>query len=310
MTKTILFICSTALISCQTVKDVFDSQWYYRGGLQHSSLSLETSVDNAEESNKQQLVPSRAFTVGIGAGNEILGVGVRASLPQSDEEIKANGQSSVLDLQAHGASGHLGYDIWFQQFKGFYLPDSETTNEDGTKKNIQFGEMYLERIGITGFWVFNSEDFKYAASFDQSAVQKQSGGSWMLFASIDRFTLQNLPTVVLDQYNQNLETNLNVSSLSFMGGYGYRKNFNYAGLWFTGVLAIGSSYQVIDGEYLFLNGQQSWGLRGSFRTSFGADLESWFTGFSLIADGQRIGRTWILYNLNSTVLELFIGFRY
>ena len=139
-------------------------------------------------------------------------MGIRAFFPQSDEEIKANGQSSVLDLQAHGASGHVGYDIWFQHFEGFYLQNSANTNEDGLTENVQFGEMYLERRGVTGFWVFSPEDFKYAASFDQSTIQKASGGSWMLFASIDKFTLQNLPTKILDQYNENLKTNLNVSS--------------------------------------------------------------------------------------------------
>ena len=89
----------------------------------------------------------------------------------------------------------------------------------------------------------------------------------------------------------------------------HRKNFDYAGLWFAGVLVIGTSYQVIDGDY-FLNGQQSLGIRGSLRTSLGADLESWFTGASFIVDGQKIGRTWILYNLIVMFLRFFLALEY
>ena len=41
----------------------------------------------------------------------------------------------------------------------------------------------------------------------------------------------------------------------------------------------------------------------------GFDLKTWFTGLSVLIDQQKLGRTWVLYNLNSSVIEIFLGYR-
>ena len=241
-----LSVFSSLHISCTTIAKNTPREWYLRGALQNSILGLEASNNDESESSKEKLLPASAASAGLTVGNELLSVSLSTSLEQSESDELKKGESNIFDLQTHGSIGHIGYDVWYQKYQGFYLEDAIDESSE-TNSYVQFEDMYLERIGVAGFWIFSPKNFDYSASFDQSSLQKKSGGSWLLFSSIDKFKISNLPTEVLDKFQENLATELNIASVGWMGGYGYRLNYSPLNYWLSGVVALPwqliSSYQ-------------------------------------------------------------------
>ena len=138
----------------------------------YTSLSHETGNDKTDE-----YMPNNPFDIGIGFswGGSSFSFSHGFNFLADPEK----GKTRSLDLQYHYYGKKIVLDFFGQDYKGFYL-------EDTNKENIigMYPDMQLTKVGLFGQYVFNGNKFSYRSAFDQTERQLKSAGSLLLGGGI------------------------------------------------------------------------------------------------------------------------------
>ncbi|MGB5171450.1 MAG: DUF4421 family protein, partial [Eudoraea sp.] len=108
------------------------------------------------------------------------GLGLAFGLPPSDEKERKFGKTQRLDIQVSMFGKEIGMDGFFQLYKGYYNANPEDFLETNSDVFPQIASMNILSVGITGFYLFNSDRYSYQAAFVRNEVQQKSGGSFLL----------------------------------------------------------------------------------------------------------------------------------
>lgn len=131
------------------------------------------SIEIDEENNNYS--PNYPLTTGIGFSikNTIFAM----QLGYSFIPLKNNdkyGKTKVVDFQVHNYGKRFLVDLFYQDYKGFY---SQKENNDIIGI---YPDMSVQQIGAEGTYIFNGSKFSAKAAFEQSEIQLQSAGSFLL----------------------------------------------------------------------------------------------------------------------------------
>ncbi len=275
--------------------------------------------------------PARRWSVSLGSNISMTGLNVTSSINGKDCKTLMNadktlttsvnfaysGLSLSLSLNPAKLSGkETDWEFNFSSYGNRVGVDFTATDSKTMTGSIDFadksydlsaGDIRQKMFFVNGYYAFNSRKFSYPAAFQQSYIQKQSAGSWLLNASVygSRTTTENLLTV---------SSRLDYLKIAFGGGYGYnwvpRKNW-LLHLSAAPTLCLYSHSRLeIDGEREALR----WHFPEFIVTGKGAVVyryKKWFVGANMIFHFSVNGEDNSLQMMNTRWLaKSFIGFRF
>lgn len=160
-----LFVCISHSVQAQVSDNAYMEEYDHEYRIMpHLSWS---TVELREQGNGY--LPNSPLAVGFGFAIQHtfldfkFGYGI---IPLRNSEY---GESRSLDFQFHNYNESWMFDLYFQNFQGFY------DRVDG--EIILHDEMELLQTGFETAWILNSEKFSVEAAFEQSVIQLKSAGS-------------------------------------------------------------------------------------------------------------------------------------
>jgi len=257
--------------------------------------------------------------MGVGFVNKWFGIRLGFVLPTSTENERVYGKTTSLDLQTNIFAKTFGLDLYFLNYRGFYLenPHNFIPGWNTTKPYPNNRNSYRSTYGANFFYIFNSRNFSQKAAFQQIEWQKKSSGTFMMGAY---FNVTNVYAdsafIDLRQYNVSDKLNLNeVSAITGGISVGYSHNFimwkrlllNLTGMVGMGYLKTSFSYND-QGKY---SGERSGlGAKVSTRIALGYSREKNYFGIYYITDSYEIslsGKENFQFKVNN--VYLFYGRR-
>ncbi len=188
-------------------------------------------IKNKENNTELKLLPNGSTSLGVGFNYNGFGLSVAFSLPKSSGSKEKFGKTESLDFRGSLYGRKIGGDAFFQLYKGYY--NSNPNDFINWTNNFfpQIGDMQVLSVGVTGFYIFNSERYSYRAAFVRDEVQKNSAGSFLLgmFGYFDEAKTDNgfVPAEFPDEFREviNIKEFKNLA-IGISAGYAYNYIIN------------------------------------------------------------------------------------
>lgn len=135
---------------------------------------------------KYKFQSNRPFSVGVGFlwGTSSLSFNQGFSYLKDSKK----GKTKSTDFQYHHYGDKFLIDLYFKQYKGFYL------NEEKASQDIlKYPDLRINMYGALYQYVFNNTRYSLAAANDQSKRQLKSAGTLLIGGSFFYSTLRNIP---------------------------------------------------------------------------------------------------------------------
>lgn len=160
--------------------------------------------------SKADLSTSHKTTVSIGASYRGISAALainpaKLSGAYKDYEFNLNYYSSSISIDfSYQRSESLSGDVW----------------RDDKKSQLESGDVTLKVINLAGYYTFNHRRFSFPAAFNQSYIQRQSAGSWLVGVSYQGGSIKTNDE--LKARNPNApDVSIDVGHFGIGGGYGY-----------------------------------------------------------------------------------------
>lgn len=301
------FFCEAA--SASKVKDLSD-KWSFRIGTSLPSLPLK--LQGADDS--QQVDYEQNGTNKFGAGIDHSWWGFYLSLEDTGAELDESlyGTTDYFDFQLHTYLGHWGVDLYWQDFKGYYSSSPSVTSGNPLLRP----DLETEFIGANIFYVIHPDEMSLVATGTGTAMQTESGGSWMYYLGGARQRILSdaviAPAGFENEYGR-IGNMQNASFYTFVVGGGYGYNFVLGGPWYFHISAqggLGPQRQVYAtrdfGDF------DTWMavFKGTSRAAIGFSGEDWFGAVTFVGDTTTFTIDATLLDFTSVQAFAYIGIRY
>lgn len=188
--------------------------------------------------NRYRFRPTPQTRTGIGIVTKWFGIRLGFVLPTSSQNEQKYGKTSSLDFQTNIFAKSFGLDLYFLNYRGFYLENPKLFIPDWKNNQPLPHNRDLTRstYGANFFYIFNHNSFSQKAAFQQIEWQENSSGSFILGAYFNATEIAAKETFI------NLST------------YGINKTLELKGFYaYTGGLSLGYSHNFIIYKKLILN---------------------------------------------------------
>ncbi|TWI97230.1 uncharacterized protein DUF4421 [Mucilaginibacter frigoritolerans] len=182
----------------------------YEQKMSVTTFVLNSSIQVRE--NHNNYIPNYPLDAGVGFSLKNTVIDAIYAFSIVPLKSKAFGKTEVMDFQIHHYSRYFLLDLFWQNYKGFYL---------GSKDVTLYPEMAVQQIGGEGTYVFNGDKFSAKAAFDQSEKQLKSAGSFLLGGGMYLYKV-GMGSNLLVNGNQQADN----FQLGANAGYGYSKVIN------------------------------------------------------------------------------------
>jgi len=169
------------------------------------STSLAYEVDNIETNYRPN------SPMGIGLGINYKNFSLTGGRTFSAFRDKEKGRTELLDLQYHYYGRKFIADVFFQNYKGFYVMEGEKDRVIRLYPDIK-----LAQYGLSGQYVFNNKRYSYRAAFHQRERQIKSTGSFHIGGGAYYNYLSGDESLVANHQNQISNYQVGIS-----GGYAH-----------------------------------------------------------------------------------------
>ena len=149
--------------------------------------------------------------VGIGLGINYKNFSLIGGRTFSFLRDREKGKTELLDFQYHYYGRKFIADVFFQNYKGFYVMEGEKERVVRLHPDIK-----LAQYGLSGQYVFNNKKYSYRAAFHKREKQIKSAGSFHLGAGAYYNYLSGDESLVVNQHNQISNYQVGIS-----GGYAH-----------------------------------------------------------------------------------------
>ncbi|NEN24417.1 DUF4421 domain-containing protein [Cryomorpha ignava] len=143
-----------------------------------SQKATSLALTDNQESTDLDYQPNTSLNFGIGATVKSftlnLAYGFRILNPDEGQ-----GKTRYLDLQSHVYTRKLVIDFFGQFYKGMYLENTLTLNQNYRDPYYVRPDIYVQIFGLSGLYVFNNKKFSYRSSLIQNERQLKSSGSFL-----------------------------------------------------------------------------------------------------------------------------------
>jgi len=256
--------------------------------------------------------------VGLGLDYSWLGFFVsvgnmESELDKSTYGSSTYGSSTYSDFQLHSYLGALGVDIFYQEFKGYYL---QNTQEVMGETCCDLRDDLVSRfLGVNLFLVLKPDRLSMGTTNNLTGVQKQSGGSWMLFGSAGVQEITSGSVLAPEGFESDYGLIGNAKSAEFAtaaAGAGYGYTGMISGSFFihiTGLMGIGPQWQNLVTRDNGRITETAPAAKVSMRSTLGWSGKSTFGGVQVLFDSTNFQLKEEVLTFNSVLSFLSIGFR-
>lgn len=165
-------------------------------------------------------VPNAPAAIGIGLSYRDLSLNFAYGVRMAGYNDKV--KTTRIDLQSHLYSRKWLYDLYAQQYKGYYLPAG---NDLPGNNYYARPDIKTLSLGFSLYRVFNSTRFSYRAAFVQTERQKISAGTFLLGTDLyyGRIKADSsiIPATLKDDYSPQQLTAAQFISMAPGAGYAY-----------------------------------------------------------------------------------------
>ena len=165
-------------------------------------MAHESDAEGVEES----FVPNNPINIGVGLSVKNTVIDFWYGYGFNFMRDKKRGKTQSLDFQLHNYGRKFVFDIFLQQYKGFYNESNKMIHPD----------LQIHKYGVSGQYVFNNERYSYKAVYNQSEKQVKSAGSFLAGTGLFYTKIKTKETNIVEigNYFNNLQ-------LGLSGGYTY-----------------------------------------------------------------------------------------
>jgi hypothetical protein len=184
------------------------------------------SLDDKGYKERLKYRPNSPFNVGVGFNYKLIGINLGFNLPIIND-TKEYGKTKFIDLQTHVYGRKLIVDLYFQRYKGFYFPNTNTL------ENNNYGNVYIRpdllmfNTGAEFQYLLNWKKFTFRGAFLHNEIQLKSAGSPIFGAYLGYISVRADSSLLpknlryesyFNDYNFH-RSNIRTANLSI--GYGY-----------------------------------------------------------------------------------------
>jgi Domain of unknown function (DUF4421) len=274
-----------------------------------------TQFEIQQESNRgNKLTYKPNNSIGLGFGVYIFEIGAELTfaVPINAERESLFGKTRATDLQLNLLGKRWGLDLFYQNYKGFYVDDPNG--------NIVAGAPYPQRpdlrtnnFGVNGIYFFNKR-FSLRSAYNFSERQRKSAGSFSLTGTLNFFEVQGDSALYSKKYEPIFGAGTAFSRMdmnTFSVSPGYSHTLVFKNLFVNASLSLGPAYHWIDYE---VGGRSlSASSLNSFfdvRAGIGYNGKRFFCGFNFVNQTRAIKFENILFANSSTTFKLLFGYRF
>jgi len=298
----------------------FHDYFMIKAKVNNSSLNLGLSprVNSINQIFKLVLYrPSVLNVVGAEVHFKGFALGFGTKVAQHPLVKAREGTSQYFDFRVHSYGKKLGYDIYYQDYEGYFISDLDdffTNFLSGTSLRRR-DDLQLRNISANVFYVFNADNFSYRAAFVHDERQLKSAGSFILTASAGYTTAKGDSTIVPTDTDitfdpRSFYSNAKFYTLAIVPGVAYnwvKPSGFYISASASGML--GMHYFEAGSETLNDSGLNLM-LKGIGRFSIGFNKENWVYGASGSADVQGMNTRFVEFRTINLDATLFVAYRF
>jgi hypothetical protein len=281
--------------------------------IKQRQLSFEV-VDKEEDQGEVQFIPNNEFTMGLGFYVLELGFEVTFGIPLNEKNKEIYGESKARDWQLNILGKKWGADVYYQKYTGYYINDSRTSIPSG-QPFPQRPDISTTNFGVSGVYIFNHRRFSLRSSYTYAERQLKSKGSFLLYGTLNSFTLSADSAILTEPVQAELGTgsdfkSLRYTTLSFAPGYSY--NLIWRKLFLNGSLTVGPAHHWV--RYEEQNGNVrddiSINSTASLRFAVGYNSDRVFGGIGISGQTRIVTFEDIKFSNSSVLFKAVIGYRF
>jgi hypothetical protein len=253
-------------------------------------------------------------SVGLGFGIYLFEIGAELTfaVPINAEKESLFGKTKATDLQLNLLGKRWGLDLFYQNYKGFYVDDPNGKIVPGAPYP-QRPDLRTNNFGVNGIYFFNKR-FSLRSAYNFSERQRKSAGSFSLTGTLNFFEVRGDSALYSKKYEPVFGAataffKMNMNTFSISPGYSYTlvvKNF-----FANASLSIGPAYHWVD--YQVAGQSLSASSLNSFfdiRAGVGYNGKRFFCGINLVNQTRTIKFESIQFANSSTTFKLLFGYRF
>jgi Domain of unknown function (DUF4421) len=274
-----------------------------------------TQFEIQQESNRgNKLTFKPNNSVGLGFGLYVFEVGVELTfaVPINAERESLFGKTKATDLQLNLLGKRWGLDLFYQNYKGFYVDDPSGKIASGAPYP-QRPDLRTNNFGVNGIYFFNKR-FSLRSAYNFSERQRKSAGSFSLTGTLNFFGVEGDSSLYSKKYEPvfgagTAFSQIGMNTFSVSPGYSYtlvvKKFFANASL------SVGPAYHWVD--YQVVGRSLSASSLNSFfdsRAGMGYNGKRFFCGVNLVNQTRTVKFENIVFANSSTTFKLLFGYRF
>jgi len=252
-------------------------------------------IVSTNELNNLVFTPNTNIKIGIAGFYKWFGLGLSMTNPfyTFDEEIY--GKTSSVDLRVNAFGRAVAAELFFQNFKGFYIRNVHPVNG----RYYIIPGMNLFSLGAYGYWIYNSRKFSLRAAFLQNERQIKSAGSFMVRPGFSYYEVSSdtgiIPGELIESYKLASDERVKGGrfySFSLSPGYAYTfvflKDVYISAAVFPGVAWLTYSYYARS----MLYSREDFVFQLGLRVAAGYNSKKWYIGGALITSFNDLNTPW------------------
>ncbi len=260
--------------------------------------------------------PNVRSIMGMEVAFKDISIGWSFRLAQNAIFNPGENESEYSDFQLHYIGKKMIYDLYYQNFQGYFIDNSEKVFiSDFLKQNEvvqqQRDDIKLRNVLANVTYLFNSDEFSYNAAFTHKQKQLKSAGSFIITGSLgyvkikgDSSHIPNYTTINFsrDAYINNIEFYL----LSVVPGYAYTLLLGNKGFQVSGSVSGFTGLQI---NQAVNRDNLGFFIKGNARAYLGYHGQVWVCGISGLTDIQAFNTQHVQYRTNNLSATIFLVYK-
>jgi hypothetical protein len=213
-----------------------------------STRFLKFTLSDQKTGNKLTFVPNLQYNLGLCVSSRwasfILNSGVKVLTGDSVKK----GKTTYRDYQLHLYGRKINTDLFVQQYKGFYIRNSQTYSAyTGDKPYSVRSDVKALNIGASSVYVVNHRRFSYGNAFAFVEQQKKSAGSLLIGVYYTYFAASGDQSMVQQPFRNSFDT-LSIIKKGYSHNAGLNIGYIYTRVFFKKWYATACVTQGVGGE--------------------------------------------------------------
>lgn len=246
-----------------------------------SRQSFRFTVKDTDKNRELVYEPNAMWVLGLDLSYYNTILFIKTVLPSMAGPAE-KGTTKYYDLQASSFERGFGYDIMYQDYKGFYV-DSQALRSTNGNYRVE-PDLHSKLIGVNLYFTINPE-FSYAAAFHQTERQIRSAGSFLIMPSFKYNSVKNSRTIIQPEEQAYFKDLPGLSGYTFYSAglsVGYAYTISISGIFITPAIAAGDSIQYQSFDSTSATNRKQWNF---FNLNYNAKISAGYNGAIFFAGG-------------------------